>query len=81
MNNGKYEAISERICEISTSDDASEIINEIEELYQGNEITNNEKEILTSKVHEECMFQSINLGIDDYDWEEMKLFDPNLSEQ
>jgi hypothetical protein len=45
-----------------------------------NYITKTQKEQLESDVHSECMAEGINLGIDDYDWEEMCLYNTDLKD-
>ncbi|MFK7678803.1 hypothetical protein AAXE64_08480 [Priestia megaterium] len=80
MPNEYFEEIESLTQDIKDSDDANQVLYKIEDYYDMNYITDSQKERLESSVHSECMINGVNLGIDDYDWEEMCLYNPDLKD-
>ncbi|WP_182004688.1 hypothetical protein [Priestia aryabhattai] len=80
MGNEYIEEVQGLVLSITDCDEANEILNKISEYFLMNYITKSQKEQLENDVHSECMAEGINLGIDDYDWEEMCLYNTDLKD-
>lgn len=80
MGNEYIEKVQGLIFGVTDCDEANEILNEINEYFRTNRITKSQKEQLENDLHNECMAEGINMGIDDYDWEEMCLYNTDLKD-